>query len=104
MARINPDCAELENFVRKILADKNYVADLSEADRISMFGEMFAKFPSKFTLMPGEKALIADVVDTAQKMTFYRHQDAKERVYAKERLPSVHQYHGEKKITVRRLG
>jgi hypothetical protein len=42
--------------------------------------------------MPGKKALIADVVDTAQKlkrevkknfhMTFYRHQDAKkESVY-----------------------
>ena len=56
-------------------------------------------------MMPGEKALIADVVDTAQKITARSQknfsydilpQDAKER----ERLPSVHQCQREKKITV----
>ena len=69
LARINPDCAELEHFVRTILADIDYVADLPEAERVSIFGEMFANIPSKFSFMPGEKALIADVVDTAQKIT-----------------------------------
>ena len=69
LARINPDCAELEHFVRTILADIDYVADLPEAERVSIFGEMFAKIPSKFSFMPGEKALIADVFDTAQKIT-----------------------------------
>jgi hypothetical protein len=69
LARINPDCAELEHFVRTILADIDYVADLPEAERVSIFGEMFAKILSKFSFLPGEKALIADVVDTAQKIT-----------------------------------
>ena len=48
VARINPDCAESEKFVRTILADTDYVSDLSEAERISMFGQMFAKILSKF--------------------------------------------------------
>jgi hypothetical protein len=60
---INPDCAELEHFVRS--ADIDYVADLSEAERISIFRDV-CKIPLKFSFMvPGEKALIADVVDTA---------------------------------------
>ncbi len=101
---INPDCAELENFLRSAVID--YVADLSEAERISIFRD-FWKIPSKFSfMMPGEKALIADVVDPAQKnnsaksrelflwhFTVITHQDAKER----ERLPSVHQCQREKK-------
>ena len=54
--------------------------------------------------MPGKKALIADVVDTAQKlkrevkkifhMTFYRHQPSGRK--KRERLPSVHQCQGKK--------
>jgi hypothetical protein len=48
LARINPNCAELEKFVRTILADTDYVSDISEAERISMFGQMFAKILSKF--------------------------------------------------------
>jgi hypothetical protein len=59
----NPDYAELEHFVRS--ADIDYVADLSEAERISIFRDV-CKIPLKFSFMvPGEKALIADVVDTA---------------------------------------
>jgi hypothetical protein len=48
VARINPDCAESEKFVRTILADTDYVSDLSEAERISSFEKMFAKILSKF--------------------------------------------------------
>jgi hypothetical protein len=48
LARINPDCDELEKFVRTILADTDYFSDLYEAERISMFGKMFAKILSKF--------------------------------------------------------
>jgi hypothetical protein len=67
LARINPDCAELEHFSRTILADIDYVTDLSEVERISIFGDLFAKFLRSLVL--SEKALIADVVDTAQKIT-----------------------------------